>query len=54
MLYYIKFEFNYIFIVIYTMMIKKEAVGMNKRICTAAAVLALTMHCPCGGCIQLG
>lgn len=43
MLYYIKFEFNYIFIVIYTMMIKKEAVGMNKRICTAAAVLALTM-----------
>lgn len=25
------------------MMIKKEAVGMNKRICTAAAVLALTM-----------
>ena len=24
-------------------MIKKEAVGMNKRICTAAAVLALTM-----------
>lgn len=26
MLYYIKFEFNYIFIVIYTMMIKKEAV----------------------------
>ncbi len=32
MLYYIKFEFNYIFIVIYTMMIKKEAVGMNKRI----------------------
>ena len=43
MLYYIKFEFNYIFIVIYTMMIKKEAVGMNKRVCTAAAVLALTM-----------
>ena len=43
MLYYIKFEFNYIFIVIYTMMIKKEAVGMNKRICTAVAVLALTM-----------
>lgn len=45
--YYIKFEFNYSFIVIYTtiytIMIKKEAVGMNKRVCTAAAVLALTM-----------
>lgn len=53
--YYIKFEFNYSFIVIYTTMIKKEAVGMNKRVCTAAAVLALyDVHCPCGGCIQLG
>lgn len=57
--YYMKFEFNYSFIVIYTtiytIMIKKGG-GRNeqKSLYCSSGIGTYDVHCPCGGCIQLG